>query len=45
MKDWLVNSPDVQDKDNVICATGETKGKVKFTCKASNVLVNNRVYL
>ena len=32
MKDWLIDSPDVQDKDNVICSTGKMKGKVKLAC-------------
>ena len=36
MKDWLIDSPDVQDKDNVICSTGKMKGKVTLTCRASN---------
>ena len=30
MKDWLVDTPSVQDKENVICSTGKAKGKITY---------------
>ena len=30
MKDWLIDTHSVQDKENVICSSGKTKGMIKL---------------
>ena len=33
MKNWLMDTINIQDKDNVICSEGKMKGKVKLACR------------
>ena len=36
MKNWLMDTINIQDKDDVICSSGKMNGREKLSCKASN---------
>ena len=39
MKNWLMDTINIQDKDNMICTAGKMKGKVKLACRTRNDLL------